>query len=180
MSSAPLPLPAFSRRLRGWKQSIVAELAGVPQTTVSRWERGEIAPAEDMARNVIAALGRSCSGLADTPLRRLIEGSLQPVHLVCDDDHRLLAASPSRLQQWRIAFAELEGRSLWPFASDEVVAAEKGLEAQGWRDDAAPAPISVELAPADRGLRFVAGQMLWERLHLADGTAARLCLQATR
>ncbi len=155
----------------------MAEVAGVAQTTVSRWEAGEILPPEHVARQVMEALTRPGAEIGDTPLRRMIEATDQPVHLVGDNDHRLLAASPGRLRQWGVAFSELQGCSLWPFASVEVMAAEASLGERGWWDEQTPSAVTVELVDANHGLRFVAGRMMWERLHLADGSAVRLCLQ---
>jgi transcriptional regulator with XRE-family HTH domain len=181
--SAPIGLPAFGRRLRrlrrlrGFKQGVVAEIAGVAQTTVSRWESGDVRPDAELAAYVLLTLARQHDRFVDAPLRRLIETASTPVHLVDDDDHRLLAASAPRLLQWGVDADTLLGRSLWPFASDAVLAAEARLEAAGWWDDHNPAPIAVDLVDADRGLRFVAGRMMWERLHLADGAAVRLCMR---
>jgi transcriptional regulator with XRE-family HTH domain len=176
-------LPAFGRRLRrlrrlrGLKQEVVAEIAGVAQTTVSRWESGDVQPDAAVAAALLRTLAQPHERYADAPLRRLVERACDPVHLVADDDHRLLAASPSRLRQWGSNADGLVGLSLWPFASDEVRQAEAGLEAAGWWEADAPMPVAVDLADADRGLRFVAGRMLWERLHLSDGMAVRLCLK---
>jgi transcriptional regulator with XRE-family HTH domain len=177
------PLPSFGRRLRrlrrlrGWKQSQIAELASVCQTTVSRWEAGVIAPAHDSADALLAALTSFTA--VDEALRRLVESSNVPAHLIGEADHRLMAASPAREREWRRSAAELSGASLWPFATDEIVAAEAQLEALRWWEEQAPAAVTVRTGERnDKDLIIVAGTMIWERIYLADGTPARLCSSA--
>ena len=85
------------RRLNAIKQSHAAEFFKVSQATISRWESGAQEP-EAKHREAIAAMVAAHSGnAADDALKRLIETSSLPVHMVCDATHRLLAASPSRV-----------------------------------------------------------------------------------
>ena len=172
-------LPSFGarlkrlRRVRGWKQSHVAELARVCQATVSRWEAGTLRPDRELADLLMEALVGKAP--CDTALRRLVESSRASVHLVTDADHRLLAASPARETEWQATSASWLGSSLWPCATEAIVAAEEGLEAGGWWKSAAPIPVTLETGPGRHGLRIVAGVMIWERVWLADGIPARLC-----
>ena len=174
------PLPAFGqrlqrlRRLRGLKQQAVADLAGVCQTTVSRWEAGALVPDSAVAERVLGRLAASSDLAADSILRRLVETAPCPVHLILDLDHRLLAASPARERQWRRSAADLFGHSLWRFASPAIETAEQKLGDAGWWQRS-PQPVTVDLAAADTGLPIASGRMVWERLHLADGTPVRLC-----
>jgi len=85
--------------------------------------------------------------LADGPLRRLIETSPLPVHLVTDTDHRSLAASPAREHEWGQTAAGLLGQTLWRFAPKGIQAAEQSLDQHGWweatcrsRSNCGPAP----------------------------------------
>jgi transcriptional regulator with XRE-family HTH domain len=173
-------LPEFARRLRavrrarGMKQSHVADLASVCQSTVCRWERGVIEPEASLADQVLRALCRAPP--EDSAVRRLIENCRLPVHLVTDADHRLLAASPSRLAEWGVSSGQLMGQSLWRFATPEIVEAESSLGRLGWWEEWVPAPVQVcTRAGGTEELRIAAGLMVWERLWLSDGTAARLC-----
>jgi len=163
------------RRIRGLKQSVVAELAGVAQPTVSRWERGEIDPGPELARKLMALLTGNACQPDDSPLRRLVETSPLAVHLVVDADHRLLAASPSRQHEWGRSSAGLLGQSLWRFATEGIQAAEQSLDGLGWWHDRIPGAIEVYTGPGNAGLSIKPGLMLWERLYLGDGTPVRLC-----
>jgi len=171
------PLPAFGRRLRwlrraaGFKQSHVADLAGVTQATVSRWEAGDITPVSELAARVLKAF-RSTT---DAALARLVRSSTLAVHLVSDGDHRLLAASPLRKWEWGPRADDFAGKSLWRFAPPSIVEAEHRLLDAGWWDTAYPAPVRVLVTRSPGEIDIAGGPMLWERVWLADGTVARLC-----
>ena len=159
------------RRLRGIKQSHAAELLGVSQSTISRWEAGGQAPSPEARRALERLMAAPRS--ADAALKRLVEAASIPVHLVCDTTHVPLAVSPARAARWRKPASDLIGRSLWPYASPEIQAMEGRLEALGWHDrgealafwTGANAQALVPIAP---------GLTLWERIALADGREARL------
>ncbi|TWT14132.1 helix-turn-helix transcriptional regulator [Reyranella sp. CPCC 100927] len=163
------------RRLRGLKQAYIAHLAGVVQTTVSRWEAGEIQPDERVANSILLALSRSSTD--DRALRTLVESATIVAHLVTDVDHRLLAASPGRIAEWQRDPVDLLGHSLWRFATEPIVAAETSLDSIGWWENPVPAPVEVVTGTRDEGdLRILPSRMTWERIYLADGTPARLCI----
>ena len=167
------------RRLRGVKQSHAAELFGVTQPTLSRWERGYHRPPDAAARRLTKLLSAPLDSTADAGLRRLVENSALPVHLICDLTHRLLAASPKRFAEWKADAAALRGLSLWRFATDEIQQAESRLGDLGWYDDGAP---SLRLWTSDNHdplVRIVPGVLVWERLTLSDGTLARLVTSGT-
>lgn len=179
--NAPLTvLPAFHlrlrrlRRSRGLKQAYVAALLGVDQSTVSRWESGALVPEQDLLERSL----RLIAGVPpdDCALRRLVRSSSVPCHLVTDADHRLLAVSLPRQQEWVRSAAELMGTSLWRFATPEIAAAEARLDALQWWHLAAPAPVVVHTSEAwNDGLHILAGDMVWERVWLSSGEPARLC-----
>lgn len=173
-------LPAFGARLRrlrrayNVKQSHVAHMAGVNQATVSRWERGASTPEPELAAAVLRNLQPAHSN--DSALRRLVECSTLTVHLITDTDHRLLAASSKRQAEWGVSLQTLMGQSVWAAASPAIQTAEQELESLGWWDTFHPDPVLIELDHYNNGfLPIVAGQMMWERVWLADGQPARLC-----
>lgn len=162
------------RRLRGIKQSHAAELLGVTQATLSRWERGRHRLPEAAERKLAHLLQAPFDSAGDAGLRRLVESSTQQVHLICDLSHRLLAASPARVINWTADLAEMRGRSLWRFATDEIRAAESQLGELGWYDDGV-AQVSFQNGANDSEVVPIeAGVLVWERLQLSDGTLARL------
>jgi len=163
------------RRLRlaqGMKQQHLAELLKVNQSTLARWERGQIALSEDQFLRARQVLQHATA--QDYMLKRLVETSMQPVHLVCDRSHRLLAASPSRTASWRVDPAELMGVSLLAFASAEILAADAELKALGWHDGHVSRIVIDTGANDNAAVPIRPGQLMWERLTLSDGSAARL------
>jgi transcriptional regulator with XRE-family HTH domain len=166
------------RRLRGVKQSYAAELFGVTQATLSRWELGYHRIPEYAARKLARLLSARLNPARDAGLRRLVESSSLPVHLICDLSHRLLAASPARFAEWRAEPAELRGVSLWRFATDEIISAENRLGDLGWYDDATAELRFWTGANGDPVVPIHPGILVWERLQLGDGTLARLVTSA--
>ncbi len=173
--SVPALLGAVRRKrvLRRMKQTHLAELLGVTQSSLSRWESGRQMPPpealEALARFVAAEPGNA-SGAA---VRRLVEQSRRATHLVCDTTHRLLAASPARRAEWRLPDGR-DGEVLWRYATPEIRRAEGQLDAFGWFecDDAAvffatsgrPGP-EVWIRPS---------MVLWERVAVGGFSWARL------
>ena len=162
------------RRLRGVKQSHAAELLGVGQATLSRWERGRHRLPEEAERKLSRLLRAPLDSASDAGLRRLVEHSTQEVHLICGLSHRLLAASPARVIKWAGDLAAMRGRAVWRFATDEIRAAESRLGELGWYDDGV-AQVSFDNGANDSAVVPIApGVLVWERLQLSDGTLARL------
>jgi len=157
------------------KQAHAAELLGVTQSTVSRIERGELKPAGTLRNRVLDLVSARIDPARDAALRRLVEGSAIPVHLVCDLTHRLLAASRPREREWRRVAAELRGQPLWGYASEAIRSAEARLPDLGWgaRDGAHALTFATGANGLDE-LRIVPGVLIWERILLSDGSPARL------
>ena len=162
------------RRLRGIKQSHAAELFEVTQATLSRWERGHHEISAMARLRLSRLLAAPLDSSADSGLRRLVESSTLPVHLICDLSHRLLAASPARFAAWRTDASDLHGKSLWRFATDEIRAAEGELGELGWYDEGGPTLRFWTGPNHDPQVPIEPGLLVWERLQLSDGTLARL------
>jgi transcriptional regulator with XRE-family HTH domain len=162
------------RRLSGVKQGVIADALNVTQATVSRWESGAHEPETRHRDRILSLIAARVGNDADAALKRLIETSTMPVHLVCDATHRLLAASPARTATWGRSADVFLGRSLWRFASPEIIEAEESLGGLGWHE-----------RPFQR-LRFSTGHngskllpvlpsiMQWETVALADGRVGRI------
>lgn len=176
ISPSPIgPMLRHWRMLNRVKQLHAAQMFGVCQSTISRWESG-VQDAEPEQRTRIEALLKArLSSAADHALARLVSGSLQPVHLVCDLTHRLLACSAPREAEFHVPVSELLGVSLWPFATEQIASQEQRLTDLGWRDNlASPA---LEFATGENGSALVPIQhslCRWTRLTLSDGSSARL------
>ncbi|WP_089924127.1 helix-turn-helix domain-containing protein [Caulobacter sp. UNC279MFTsu5.1] len=176
----PTPPHALGRSLRAWrvarrvKQAHAAEVLGVSQATVSRWESGAQVPSPREAGRLADLLAARPGSDADRALLDLVESSSERVHLICDLSHRLLAASPSRGREWGLPKEDLIGASLWRYASAAIVAAEAGLGEAGWYEPLAPA-LTVETGPnGSNAVPIRPGRMDWTRLRLSDGRFARL------
>ena len=162
------------RTLRRIKQDHAAQLLGVSQATVSRWENGQAPPAPDEAMRLRSLLAARLDSAGDRVLARLVQQSAAPVHLVCDLTHRLLAASAAREAQFKVPTSQLLGSSLWRCASEDIVAAESRLAELGWFG---PQPPAIEFHTGAResaDLSILACHMRWVRLQLSDGSFVRL------
>lgn len=168
-----LPLRRL-RRLAGIKQAHLAELMGVTQPTVSRWEAGTLPLSIEQTQALQAIFAIRPDPAQDAALKRLVEHSQQPVHLICDATHRLLAASPARAADWHVDLSDWLGRSLIVYASPRILAAEARLTDMGWFDDGLASLAFDTDANDDPDIPIRPGPMLWERVRLSDGSAGRL------
>jgi len=171
---------ALGRSLRTWralrrvKQLHAAQLLGVSQATVSRWENGQSPPSPDEAERLRTLMAARLDSDADRVLARLVRQSAAPVHLICDLTHRLLAASPAREAQFKVPTSQLMGTSLWRYASEDIVRAEGRLADHGWFG---PTPPAIEFHTRERdsdALVILACDMRWVRFQLSDGSFVRL------
>lgn len=172
-------LPLFGARLKRvrtavrLKQDGLADLLGVDQATVSRWESGRQTPQMDVQAKVFQTLLPYRSD--NSALRRLVETSRDCVHLVDEATHVCLAYSASRARDWKVGQRDMLGISLWQFATEEIQQAEQELESSDWWSVVSPEPKLFVTSQGDnRDIRISAGQILWERVYLEDGTPARL------
>jgi len=173
-------LAHLERSLRLWrmlhrvKQCHAAELIGVSQAMISRWETGHLGPTGSGRNKLCNLLQARLTAAADRELVRLVDEAPEPIHLICDLTHRLLAMSKPREKECSIGRQELLGISMWNYASAEIVAAEEELGKLGWFE---PAPPSVEVYTRKNASPDVAireGYCQWIRFRLSDGSHARL------
>ncbi len=162
------------RGLRRIKQGHAAELLGVSQTTVSRWENGRQTPAPGEQWAIRRLMQARLDGAAERELARMVSQSPRPLHLICDLTHGLLALSALRESELKVGAVDLLGRSLWPHASPEIVAAEAGLAALGWFEPGAPAVEGLTREHTTAAVRIRRSRFRWTRFQLSDGSFARL------
>ena len=178
--SETAPNTEFGRLLRQWrrtsdiKQSRLADILGVTQATVSRWESGAQSPAPLQHELIHQMMTRKRNFRLDHAIKRLVMHSSQRVHLIEDRSHRLLCLSRPRENEWQRDSTPLLGTSLWRFATPEIASAEKSLHDLGWHEDQTD-HLTFENSRRDGDpLRIVDTYILWERFFLSDGTAVRL------
>jgi len=177
--SSQLPLPVFGRRLKrlrramGMKQFALADILGVDQASISRWESGFQIPSPETQRHALDVLASSRTD--DAALRRLVENSTDCVHLVDDATHVCLAYSRRRAKDWQNSQDALLGVSLWQFATDEIQQAEAELAETDWWSSQTPSPkCFITSEKVFDEIVISAGRICWERLYLSDGTPVRL------
>jgi transcriptional regulator with XRE-family HTH domain len=173
--------PALGPALRRWrllhrvKQAHAAELFGVAQSTISRWESGRQTIEPEEQAKVEAVVGARLDAAAERVLAALVCESPRAVHLICDLTHRLLACSALRARQFGVPESELIGRSLWPFATEALVALEGTLAGRGWYERPAPPPLECDTGHnRSQIVRIRQSRCRWTRLLLSDGAPARL------
>jgi transcriptional regulator with XRE-family HTH domain len=162
------------RALRCVKQAHAAELFGVSQTTISRWESGAQCVEEDRRAEIMRVLEARLDSAADRQLAMLVARSNAAVHLVCDLTHRLLALSRRRERDCKVAATALMGASLWPHASESIVALERDLPGLGWLEPAPPVVEGATGANASDMLVIRPGRFRYTRFQLSSGGHARL------
>ena len=166
--------------LRRWradnrvKQQALAIELGVSQARISRWEAGLSRPDEPYRSRILTLLRARPRSAADKALAGLVASSSDPVHLVCDLTHRLLAASPRRAQDWHLPVSDLLGKPLWRFASEDIRNAEDNLEGNGWFEPLGPDILYHARRKDFAELTIMEGMVRISRLPLSDGSFARL------
>ncbi len=162
------------------KQSALADEMGVSQATISRWESGTLLPDAREAPRLMRLFTARPTSVADRALLHLVTASTQPMHLICDLTHRLLAVSPGRASEWRVAASELMGTPVWRFASKGIVRGEAALGDQGWYEPIAPEVLIETERVEYRELTIWAGFLHYARMPLSNGSFARLVWDGVR
>jgi transcriptional regulator with XRE-family HTH domain len=106
------------RRLRALKQTALADLLGVDQATVSRWESGRQSPDLGMQRR-LRSLMQQAGPREEVLLRHWINAAVGYTSL-SDENRVVVAASPSFCDYHRVNASEIEGMSLIPAFTEEL------------------------------------------------------------
>jgi transcriptional regulator with XRE-family HTH domain len=162
------------RRLQGIKQNHLAQMLGVSQGNVSRWESGAHSPDPVAQRRIEDVISARTDSKGDAALKRLIATSSLRIHLVCDATHRLLAVSPNKAASWRVNVDAYVGTSLWRYASQEIIQAEQGLAALGWFERPFQSFRFYTGANSSSSVIITPGLIAWETVLLSDGRVGRL------
>jgi len=173
-----LPLGRRLRRfriLRQIKQERLAGDLGVSQGMLSRWESGVHEPSPGARCRIERMLEQHERVGIDSTLRRLIEYSPFPVHLVCDDTLALLAVSQARQAEWRIEVSSFYGVSLRRFATQEITEAERKLRQLGWFEGGGSGIARfITSGNDDPDVPILPSRVVWERIGIADGRVGLL------
>ncbi len=181
IATSNVPALALGAALRRWrllhrvKQEHAAELLGVAQPTISRWESGRQAMEPAERAKVERIVGARLDSAADRVLALLVSESPRSVHLICDLTHRLLACSTARANEFHVPVHDLIGQSLLRYATRKIEAEEKLLAGRGWYEQPVPAPIEFDTGEnASSVVPIRQSRCRWTRLLLSDGSPARL------
>jgi transcriptional regulator with XRE-family HTH domain len=160
------------RRLRALKQTALAEMLGVDQATVSRWESGRQNPDLGTQRR-LRSLMQATGPHQDVLLKHWINSAVGYTSL-SDENRVVIAASPSFCEYQRIDASEIVGMSLIPAFTEELeslwgIAIEHGF-LEG--DIASVTTISRAhlLSGRERNIGTIA---VWTPVPLADGRYLR-------
>ena len=152
----------------------MAEVLGVSQGTVSRWESSTHEPDPSLRAKIVHVVTARSDSQSDAALKQLVVESRSAVHLVCDATHRLLAASATRAASWRGGVEGRLGVSLWPYATPGIVAAEESLRDRGWFERAFQT-VCFETGPNwSLEIPVAPSVVRWDSVPLADGRVGRL------
>ncbi|WP_081095160.1 helix-turn-helix domain-containing protein [Erythrobacter donghaensis] len=162
------------RRLSGTKQSFVASELGITQGTLSRWETGRHAPDNAQRARIIEFLRKYAPHQTDSLVESLVQNSKKRVLLVCDSTHRLLAASKSMSRPWQGGVNQYLNCSLWRYATDEIIEAEKRLRDIDWYDKINLVHEFWTEGNKSTDVPIPPAKIRWETLMLAHGFTGRL------
>lgn len=168
------------RRSHGMKQTHLAELVGVGQSTVSKWECGYLLPSTGQHLRLVTLFSTRLDPARDAWLSRLVECSTRQVHVMCDTEHYLLAASRPRIGEWRRDFNEVAAQPLTRLLPPDIAFAENWIvehDAEAFR----LSTLVVRTGGREGGPYDIApALMLWERFQLSEGKWVRLVTNVSK
>lgn len=156
------------RRLRALKQSALAEMVGVDQATVSRWESGRQSP--DLGtQQRLRDLMRRIEPHQEVLLKHWIDTSVGYT-VLCDENRIIRAASPSYCSIHGVSPSDVLGRSSLPVFTAELERALWQAMDQGFFEGEVASVRVVGRWNTHSGRqRGVGGIAVWTPVPLADG-----------
>ena len=160
------------RRLRALKQTALAELIGVDQATVSRWESGRQSPDLSMQQR-LRDLMRRIEPREEVLLSHWINASVGYT-VLCDEDRIIRAASPSYCTIHGIAASDVVGMSSIPAYTAELeralwLAVDRGF----FEGDVASITVVGRANALSGRPRDIPGISVWTPVPLTDGRVLR-------
>lgn len=160
------------RRSRALKQSALAEMIGVDQATVSRWETGRQSPDLGMQRR-LRGLMRRMEPREEALLKHWINASVGYT-VLCDQDRIVRAASPSYCKIHGVSAAAVLGASTVPVFTAELERALWQTVDEGFFEgDVASVTVVSRVNALSGRDRGVAGISVWTPVPLSDGQILR-------
>jgi len=158
--------------LRALKQTAFAELIGVDQATISRWESGRQSPDLAMQQRLRDLMRRIDPG-EEVLLRHWINASVGYT-VLCDEDRVIRAASPSYCSIHGVSATEVLGRSTIPTFTAELeralwLAVDRGF----FEGEVASATVVARTNALSGKPRDIAGISVWTPVPLTDGRVLR-------
>jgi transcriptional regulator with XRE-family HTH domain len=160
------------RRLRSLKQTALAELIGVDQATISRWESGRQNP--DLAmQHRLRDLMRRIEPREEILLKHWINASVGYT-VLCDEDRIIRAASPSYCSIHGLSSADVLGLSSIPVFTAELERALWLAIDRGFFEGEVASATVVGRANALSGQSLdIPGMSVWTPVPLTDGRVLR-------
>jgi transcriptional regulator with XRE-family HTH domain len=159
------------RRQRLIKQSVLAEMAGVDQATISRWERGLQLPDVQMQRRLRDLLRKATPD--EAILKHLTRMSLGEV-MLSNHEQTILASSAPYAQTHRVTADHIVGMSWRGKQNGEGEGLiRRAIQCGFFRGDVASVSVVMLSKSLSGHRRNVPTKVLWGALPLSDGTIVR-------
>ena len=160
------------RRLRALKQVALAEMIGVDQATISRWESGRQSPDLAMQQRLRDLMRRIEPG-EEVLLKHWINASVGYT-VLCDEDRIIRAASPSYCSIHGLSAADVLGQSTIPSFTAELEQALWLTVDRGFFEGEVASVTVVGRTNALSGNpRDIPGMSVWTPVPLTDGRVLR-------
>lgn len=156
------------------KQAALAEMVGVDQATVSRWEAGRTAPDAQMQGRIRALMGHRPF---DALLKHWIRTAIGGVALL-NSSRTILAASDDYCSEHGVSFDDIVGTSCDPVFTDEGEILWQAADDRGFFSGEIASVSVVTLTNSLSGhLKNSFTKYVWMPMRLADGEIVMRCEQ---